>query len=561
MNAAAPPLRNPAAGPPRRGRRWPGATRPVDTLRGFRRGYAIGVGAAALLQLAAFGGVEDNLPCVLLALAASLLGIQWSLDSARFRANPISALLLMFYTTTGPAGALLVKTIEWSPLAERLLVPVTTFSVLLAGQLVLMAADLVYRRFEPLQRARAALSRRVVRPLGLYAWPSDLQLWMLGAIGCVSVMLTGTDFESGASFGLATAGEKLIRAFGFLKFAPFLIAFRGALSDPPAAAPPPLAPLFGYFCLLVVVSFATNSRSTFADALPTIAICMLVAAAFGRLDLRHVPRGRLVAALLLAALAGLALSRISLAMVVVRDYRHTLDLGMLVRMTLAAMVDGEWLEAAQARMDTAVSIGGYSETYVDSKFFGRFLLTKFHDNMLYYFSLFGSDHMSDYCGFMLDRLLATLPDPVLRALGLSIEKQDLVVSNADYVVYIIDGWGLGGFKTGSVIGEIYSTCGWAWPLVLAGAALLLFVVYDAFVQVGPGQRVVVSPLIALLIWNLCGTTAAFGLGTETITAIPAGIVRNLPQHILFYLVALLVTRAAARLVSTRRPAPAAPLSQ
>jgi hypothetical protein len=314
----------------------------------------------------------------------------------------------------------------------------------------------------------------------------------------------------------------------------------------------PLLPLGLYFALLVGISFATNSRSTFADAVPTVGICVLIAKAIGRMDLRRVPTSRIVFFGVAALLGSVLLSRVALAMVVVRDYRASVDVGMLVRMTFEALFNNEWLAAAKAKMDTASYVGDYSETYVDSRFAARFLLTKFHDNVLYYFSLCGPDHIHSYREFMLTRLAATLPDPLLRLAGFSIDKQDLVVSNGDYLIYIVDGWGMGGFKTGSMIGEVFAVFGWAFPFVTVAAALMLFVFHDAFVTPTALGRMAFSPLIILLVWNLVGTTAAFGLGAETVTAIPSGIVRGLPQNVLVYLIAVYIVRGASRLIGSGR---------
>ena len=521
-----------------------------DGLQAMRHSYLVLVAVAAVVQLLFFGGHEDNILATLIVLASSLVGIGYALDSDRFRAHPVSALILLMYTTTATAFALLVKTLEWTALVDRLQMPLTTFTVLFVVQLALLAADRVYLRSALLQRLRHGLSQRIIAPLGALQWPTDAQFWMMGLIGCVSVLLTGTDYESDASFGLASAGMKLIRAFGFLKFAPFLIPFRNALSGvpvEPSRRRVSLLPLALYFAALVAISFATNSRSTFADAIPTVALCALVAQALGRLDLRRVGLPTLLLWALAAVVAATLLGRVALAMVVVRDYRYNSDVATLVRMTFEALGNSQWLESAKARMDTAVNVANYSETYVDSRFLARFVLTKFHDNVLYYFSLMGPDQVASYKGFMLDRLAGTFPDPLLRAFGILINKQDLVVSNGDYVVYLVDSWGLGGFKTGSMIGETYGVWGPAFVLVLVPAALMLWVFHDAFVVRTPGGQLAFSPLILLLIWNLVGTTAAFGLGAESVTAVPAGILRGLPQNLLFYLLALFAVRAASRL--------------
>ena len=526
MSAAVPHVPQAAQAPrARRPARRAARAAARDRLRWVRHGYLALVVAAALVQWVFFSRAESNALATLLALAASLAGIGYSLDPRRFRALPVSALILLFYTTTATAGALLVKTVEWSALSDRLRVPVLTFWVLFATQVCLIAADQLYLRARPLHALRRALSRRALVPAGVMQWPSDSQFWVLGLLGCASVMLTGTDHESAATFGAFTAGAKFIRAFGFLKFAPFLIPFRDALSGFPSRQRVPVTALLAYFVVLIGVSFATNSRSTFADAIPTVGICVLLAVGLGRLDLRRVPLSRLVVLGVLTLIGAVVLSRIALAMVVVRDYRYNIDVPMLMHLTLEALFNKEWLDAAKAKMDTSVFTGDYSETYVDSRFFARFLLTKFHDNILYYLSLCGEDHLRDYRAFMWDRLVGTLPDPLLRVFGFDLNKQDLVVSNGDYVVYLVDGWGLGGFKTGSMVAEVYAVYGWAFAPVMIGAAVMLFVFHDAF-------------SIPLLIWNLVGTTAAFGLGAETVTAIPSGIVRGLPQNVLVYLVAV-----------------------
>ncbi len=526
--------------------------RPRDELRAFRHGYSALVVLAAALQALFFWRVEDNLESVAIVLVSSLLGIGYSLRGARFRSQPISALILLFYTTTATSGALLVKCLEWAPLVDRLTVPLMTFEVLFACQLTLLAVDQIYLWAQPLRAVRSWLTHRAALPLGLFRWPTSFELWLLGFIGLVSVALTGTDYESAASFGMAGVGGKLIRAFGFLKYAPFLIPFRDALSGFPSRVRMALLPLGGYFVALVIISFATNSRSTFADAIPTVGVCLLLAAGLGRIDLKRVPPARLLAFVLIAALGSILLSRIALAMVVVRDYRSTVDVGALINMTFEALFNSEWLEAARSKMDSSINVGDYSETYVDSRFFARFLLTKFHDNIVYYFSLMGPDQAASYKQFMIDRLWGTLPDPLLHLIGVDIDKQDLVVSNGDFVIYLVDGWGLGGFKTGSMMGELYGVFRYAFPLVLGVAALAVFLVYDAFVMPTAAGRLAFSPLVLLLIWNLVGTTASIGLGTESVTQIPSSILRGLPQNVVMYLIACTVVRGLSQLVAQKR---------
>ncbi len=521
-----------------------------DTLAALRRAAYVAIVLAAVVQVLFFGEVHGNGNAVVMAAAASLAGVAYALDARRFRAAPVSALILLFFTLTSTCGALLVKTLEGAALADRLLEPEQTFGLLLASQLTLIVADRLYLRSKRLQWLRGVLTTKVVGRLRLLEWPPDAHLWLMGFVGCVSVVMTGTDHESAATFGIGSAGAKLLRAFQILKFAPFLIPFRAACSGAPRLTRPAgLLPLLAYFALLVGISFLSNSRSTFADAIPTVGVALLIALGFGAIRPQQLRPGRLVAIALVAGLAAFVLSRVALAMVVARDYRYFLDASGLLHLTVEALFNSEWLETARSRMDAAVNTGDYSEYYVDSRFFSRFLMTKFHDNIGYYMSLFGADQLAQYREFMVDRFASLLPDPLLRLLGISLDKSTLVISNGDYVVYLADGWGLGGFKTGSMFAEIHGVFGWGFPLVLALAAWMLFVCYDAFAAMTTTDRLVVAPLLLMTSWNLVGTTAAVGLGAETVTAIPSAILRGIPQNLLVYLIA---AWAARLLIPARR---------
>lgn len=515
-----------------------------DALATLRAVALICTGLAAAVQLMFHADVVDNTLTTLLAAATSVVGFMHVLRADRFRVAPASALLVLFYTLTAAAGALLAKTIEGTGVAHRLSDPVPTFTILFVSQVTLLLADRAYLQGRALQRMRHWLTRRIVARVGLLAWPSDLGLWLLGFLGIAATVIGGSDHESAASFGSGTIVFKLVRGFGFFKFAPFLILFRNGLSGAPSRVSPTVVPaLAAYFAVLVGVSFITNSRSTFADAIPTVGICILVTLAYGLIPPSQLKPGRLLLIALVGGIAGLLLSRVALAMVVARDYRYFLDASALVHLTIEALFNSEWLEAARAKMDSTVNTADYSEVYVDNRFFSRFLMTKFHDNIVHYGELLGPDQLSEYRQFMLDRLYGTLPDPFLRALGINLNKEELVISNGDYLIYLADGWGLGGFKTGSMFGEMYTVWGWYFPIMLVLVAWLLFVVYDSLAAVTSTGRPVVAPLLLLVVWNLVGTTAAFGLGAETVVSPVAGVLRGLPQNIVLYLVAAWGVRA------------------
>lgn len=508
-----------------------------DTLAPLRALLIGAVAVSAGVQWVFHSDQPNNALATALVLATSLIGFMHTLRTERFRAAPVSALAILFFTLTSSAGALMVKTMERSALVDRLSEPTLTFGVLLASQVALLLADVVYQRSRLMQRARHLLTAGAHR-LTLLQWPPDLHLWLMGLFGLFAAVVSGSDHESAASFGAGTALAKLLRAFQILKFAPFLIPFRNACSGTPARFHGSMyVPLAGYFCLLVGASFLTNSRSTFADSIPTIGVCLLLALGYGAIRPSQLKPGRLIFIAVVLGLAALILSRVALAMVVARDYRYFVDASALVQLTIEALFNSEWLEAARAKMESTINVADYSETYVDSRFFSRFLMTKFHDNILYYGGLLGADQVAQYQQFVWDRLWATLPDPALRALGINIDKSELVISNGDYMIYLADGWGLGQFKTGSMFGELFTLYGWGFPLVLVAVSWLLFVAYDAFAALTPEGRLVISPLLLLLAWNLVGTTAAFGFGSETWVSIIAGVARGIPQNLLVYLMA------------------------
>ncbi|WP_210497633.1 hypothetical protein, partial [Microvirga antarctica] len=90
----------------------------------------------------------------------------------------------------------------------------------------------------------------------------------------------------------------------------------------------------------------------------------------------------------------------------------------------------------------------YDERYLSNPLFGRLTETKFHDNMLYFGSLFGDDDRERLITNQIDKMVAIVPQNFLDFLGIKLKKDDYFYSNGDFYASLNHGGALGGYATG-----------------------------------------------------------------------------------------------------------------
>lgn len=508
-------------------------------------------GVSAAIQLLILSGTTQELASVALVSLGAIGGGIYCLNGRVISTHPVSTILVLSFSFCSMGGALLVKTLEGASVAEGLNQPCETFLMLALAMGVMIASHFFYCRSILLSNARAYLSDRVLHPLGTFRWPTDRELWVVGLIGLASVLYIGGERPGGPEFGTGVLGEKLLAPFRMLKFAPFLIPFAGLFSGDSLRAEKktPLLTLSAYFVCLVLSSFATNSRSDFAEVIPTLAVLMLIAIALGHWSRLRIRSSHLLATAVAGVVALAVLSRLALAMVAVREFRTKVSADELIRITFDAFFNSSWLDSARARIEASAASSGYSEFYVENPFLSRLIVTKFHDNVFYYSAMLRDIDINSLRQVLVDKLVLVLPEPVALALGFSLNKLDYFWSSGDFVFALAQGHGLGGFRMGSMIAELYAGFGWMFAPLLTSVVIVVFLVHDAFVTRSIKAQVLVSPIILLLIWTAAGTTGAYGFNGESAVNTLGAILRVIPQFVLTFLVAGLAAKSLVRFMS------------
>ena len=172
---------------------------------------------------------------------------------------------------------------------------------------------------------------------------------------------------------------------------------------------------------------------------------------------------------------------------------------------------------------------------------GRLMETKFHDNALYYAKRLtdkDADRLLDFTG---DALWATLPDPMLKAMEIDVDKKSVAYSMGDYISYLGGAGDVGGFRTGSGLAQGLALGGYAFPIIYLLICPILFLAQDLLSFRSREGEVWISALGMLGIWRMF----QYGITAESLEGMFMSVARGLPQNIILYLLVFHFSRWAA----------------
>jgi len=215
-------------------------------------------------------------------------------------------------------------------------------------------------------------------------------------------------------------------------------------------------------------------------------------------------------------------------MVMVRNQRKDVVGVELIKLTFATFRDRKAVtEFKESKKDFAIF--DYNETYISNPIFARLITTKFHDNAIYYAGFLNQNQTNSVRRTSESKIVALLPTPLIKLLGLDIEKKGLEFSMGDYIYYLVSGRGLGGYRTGSPVAHGLVLFGPLFYVIMFFVALVAYSIADSFFF-ETGAKTIFSPLILILIYNL------FSLfNGDSAVDLFSFFLRTLPQNILFYI--------------------------
>lgn len=444
----------------------------------------------------------------------------------------------------------LFTTLENKPVVYNLEMPEEVFLHIFLCLVVLLAAHVVYRysRRLSLGRSVSLLSR-----VGLFTPPTHLQVWIMGFIGMASsfyVYFTSPDIGREIT---GAAEDKLLQGLVPFTYAPFLIMVSKLYGNDQKLHKGYLPLLFLYAVALFAVSIARNSRGAFIFGLTTPVFAYGIGLLLGIyktkiLTFRNVAVAAAIAWVLLGPFTDLGT-----AMLIVRGQRTDMSPAELISSTIETLDDKRAIETRK-KEDLDMSMDwDWDERYLDNLFTARFANIKFNDSNLITSSKVGmyDPVMQEYS---LDAFISILPEPVIQAFGMDVDK-DVVLSMSfgDFMYVLSGGHGTPeGYRIGHVSGTGLATFGWWYLALLAVMAIPSFYLIDKLVKIRPlddGENT--SAVI-----SMCGilflTHFYYFFMVESVVQLATYLIRGWIQMIILYVIIYQISLPISRLVEPRR---------
>lgn len=449
---------------------------------------------------------------------------------------PLSSLIVIGFGLCNFYFPLAATLMEWHPVTFNLDVPNLVFLHGVLAITVVVFSFLLYIKLCELTGNRPSAIRRILTNIGFYSPPDDLQIWILGGIGLMSLLFV---FGSGANSSDAVGSDsKFISGFFPFAYSPYFLFLKNIYSDKPVKSQKKMIWVFViYTILLLVVAFMTNHRSTFMKVVMGLGFTYFVGLLMSKFSYKIFTPKNLVVYLITFFLLTGPLMDLGLAMVIVRGQKHDLSSSELVEETVAVFLNRDELESAKKLMDgTVITNRLWDEHYVDNIFLARLCNLKANDLSLYH-----AEKINDITktqDFFFQKMTALLPSPVLEFMDIHIDKDMInLASYGDYIYYISTGdyYGLESKRQAHLEGAGMAAFGYWYLLILVIVIIPLFGLMDLLTF--PIKREYYITIPALTIMPMIMTIFNF----EGLSTFISFIVRGWIQMVILYVVLYKIT--------------------
>jgi len=488
---------------------------------------------AAPLQFA-IGPSIENVASSCIVLASALTVLLYLRGTSALDQHPLSSIAIFGFCVSTQLGALLLQTAALTPLAGSLYSPLYTFGTLALYQLIAVSMHVVFRFFSVRKSTDPGLIRGFLKWAGIYRTPSCGTLWYMGCVGLPTILF----WKSEGVLGKAAVG------FNFLAWAPYLIPIYSAeVGESYCNIRLNRFLLVLFTGAFAVLGLAINARGIIFSGVATVGLLYLLRAM--RSD--ALVTGRAMKRIGVLALVVLAISGpvtdLTTAMVIARQVRGKVSAVTMIRTTLRIWGQPGVISAYRASSKNAVRFGAYDEHYIANPMLARVVQTKFYDTAFHFAStLTTDDAKARLRDISLKFAWAGLPTPLLHALGVPIDKEDLDFSMGDYLAYLSRGIPLGGRKTGNMFAQGIVLFGPLFPFVYAVICLFLYGLMDLLTIRSAKGAARLSTVGMLESWGFF----MGGIAYESLHNLLHLFIRNFGQTLLIYVLMLTPTRLLSR---------------
>lgn len=467
----------------------------------------------------------ENIAASCIILSYSLVTLFYFRWTDSLNTHPLSSFAIFGFCVTSGLGALIGQSVAWTPVSDSLHQPLLTFSVLALYQVVALVAHAFYRMVSASKPKQVGFICRILQKMGIYSIPHPMVLWMMGGMGVFCLLLSRF--------------SAMANGLSFLAWAPFLIPIYAQQVGPQYGnLKKHMIMLIAHTSLIALIAILFNARGMMLSGLMTVSLLFLLA---GMRSYKPF-NAKVLMRMGMFGLIGLALSfpasNLVTAMAMARADRGKISPFEMVGKTFENFKDSEQLEIYREVSLAKDLRTAYDEKYIDNPMLARFVITKYHDNALYFAGKISDKNTKEIWDITVDFLWITLPQPWLDKLKINIDKQKLQFSMGDTLAHYAIGTPLSGLRTGSIFGEGWVLFGKFFPIVYFGVCLILFVSLDIFALRTAAGVTVLSAIGMLNLWN----NFLFGITADSLHHLFIGVVRGVPQSIFLYAIVLVLAR-------------------
>ena len=510
----------------------------------FRKWSWIILGITTLFQCAFFLSTANIIAMAIINVAWYLF-LSTTLKPGTLQLYPLSSFIMLGFVLTHLFLPPIATLIERKPVVYILEFPIDVFLHSFATLLVLLTAHFVYRmnRGFFLGPLRQQLYR-----IGLFRVPTNAQFWIMGIIGLVSMFYV--NIYSRVSWdATGDVFDKFTQSLLPFTYAPYLLLFGEQYGGKKNTFKKIAIPLLLLTTALLANGVGHNSRSTFILGFTAIGFCYVLGLLMGSSQLPRLSKKNVLIVLGLGLLVLGPISDLSTAMVVARGQRTEISTADLISETLIAYTDKAQLTAYK-KESSELGTFDWNENYVDNLFLARFCNLKFNDLSIQDAYKLSDDDNAMY-EFSIARVLTTLPDPLLKGLGIGVDKE--IINNYSFGDYMYtransSEEAFAYFKTGHFSGSGLAAFGWWYLLILGISMIPVFILHDAlYMQTQNGQKHTRVLFSVCLLLSL--TTVFQFMNMESVIMPAVFLIRGWLQLIITYLMLFYISRGISLVLS------------
>lgn len=490
--------------------------------------------AASVTQIVFFWS-EDLLIAILFSAISWKLFVSYFLRENILQKFPLSTLLVAGFVVTQLYFPIVFTTLEAKSAVNNLLMPNEVFLHTTLSFWALLIAHIAYTY---IGRGVSQSLRSALLYTNFFRSPSNMQVWLMGIIG-LSVMTVG--YFTGDTKGLQvpdTVLGKVLWGLTNFAYAPYLILVGQLYGNNTKITKKTLIALSLYTILVFAASIARNSRGAFVFGFTSLGIAYGISLLLGIYNVQKVKlfttRNFLIGALAVWLLTG-PIADLGIAMALVRGSRSEVSSTKLLEMTLETYQDKSAIDALK-KIDIREQLD-WDERYLDNIFLARFCNLKFCDSSLLLAAKVGENDES-ILNRTIDSMLSALPEPILAALNLDVNKKEARNGSiADYLFYKSGANAdvIGTFRVGHFSGIGLATFGWVYLLLLCVTIIPIYIIFDSYTGLFQSNVKSQKPRT---IFSFCGllilTSIFHFLPSESVTVNISYLLRNWPETIILY---------------------------